>query len=126
MVEKSLSVAVVDDDPSVRRALQRVLNVLGIRAEGFVSGETFLASLRHEVPDCVVLDLHMPGLSGLDVQQQIGRLGERLPVVIITGHHEPGMRSRCLSAGAADYLRKPIDAQALQDAIARAVAGGRT
>jgi FixJ family two-component response regulator len=124
MADHPLRVAVVDDDPSVRRALQRLLNVLGICAESFVSGEAFLASLQRGVPDCVILDLHMPGLSGLEIQQQIGRLGERLPVVIITGHHEPGMRSRCLSAGAAAYLRKPIDSQVLQDAIARAVADG--
>ncbi len=122
MSERQARVAVVDDDPSVRRALQRLLSVLDIAVAGYASGEEFLASLDLECPDCVVLDLHMPGLSGLDVQQAISRRAEHLPVVIITGHHEAGMRRRCLSAGAANYLRKPIDGQVLRAAIQAAMA----
>lgn len=124
MSKQPLRVAVVDDDSSVRRALQRILTVLDVSVEGFASGEEFLQSLGTERPDCVVLDLHMPGLSGLEVQQIIKKLDERLPVVIVTGHHEPGMRRRCLLAGAAGYLRKPIDVEVLRHAIDQAVAEG--
>src|SRR3546814_2471347 len=74
MSERRIHVAVIDDDPSVRRALQRVLKVMDVSVESYASGEEFLASLQQQKPDCVVLDLHMPGMSGLEVQeQQIGR-----------------------------------------------------
>lgn len=122
MCNRELRVAVVDDDPSVRRALQRILRVLGLRAEGYQSGEDFLASLQSDRPDCVVLDLHMPGLGGLEVQQELRLRGGRLPVVMVTGHHEPGMRRRCLTAGASVYLRKPIDGEVLRRAIDQAIA----
>jgi len=125
MREQPIHVAIVDDDASVRRALQRVLKVLEIDAEGFASGEDFLASLHRRRPDCVVLDLHMPGFGGLEVQRCIAQMSGDLPVVIVTGHHEPGMRERCLSAGASDYLRKPIDGPLLRQAIEAAVAGAR-
>jgi len=122
-MKRQVRVAVVDDDPSVRRALQRILTVLDIGVESFASGEEFLNSLPDRPPDCVVLDLHMPGMGGLEVQQQIKRLDTVLPVVIVTGHHEPGMHRRCLQAGASDYLRKPIDAEVLRRAIDSAIAG---
>lgn len=125
MREQPIRVAVVDDDSSVRRALQRVLKVLDIHAEVFASGEDFLASLHTTRPDCVVLDLHMPGFSGLEVQRQIAQVAGGLPVVIVTGHHEPGMRERCLSAGASNYLRKPIDGPLLRRAIEAAIAEAR-
>ncbi|WP_340119805.1 response regulator [Pelagibius sp. 7325] len=124
MSKQPLRVAVVDDDSSVRRALQRILTVLDVSVEAFASGEDFLQSLGMLRPDCVVLDLHMPGLSGLEVQQRLKKLDERLPVVIVTGHHEPGMRRRCLLAGAAGYLRKPIDGEVLRHAIDLAVEEG--
>ena len=121
MSKQRLRVAVVDDDSSVRRALQRILTVLDVSVEAYASGEDFLQSLGMLRPDCVVLDLHMPGLSGLEVQQRLKKLDERLPVVIVTGHHEPGMRRRCLLAGAAGYLRKPIDGEVLRHAIDQAI-----
>jgi FixJ family two-component response regulator len=124
MSKQPLRVAVVDDDSSVRRALQRILTVLDVSVEAYASGEDFLQSLGMRRPDCVVLDLHMPGLSGLEVQQRIKKLDDRLPVVIVTGHHEPGMRRRCLLAGAAGYLRKPIDGEVLRHAIDQAIEEG--
>jgi FixJ family two-component response regulator len=120
-MKRHVRVAVVDDDPSVRRALQRILTVLDMGVESFASGEAFLESLNAGAPDCVVLDLHMPGMGGLEVQQRIKRLETMLPVVIVTGHHEPGMHHRCLQAGACDYLRKPIDAEVLRRAIDNAI-----
>jgi FixJ family two-component response regulator len=85
----------------------------------FASGREFLDSLRERVPACVVLDLHMPGLTGLDVTRELQSAAERVPAIIITAHDEAGSRARCLSAGAAGYLRKPFDDQALLDAVLR-------
>lgn len=124
MSERRIHVAVIDDDPSVRRALQRVLKVMDVSVEGYASGEEFLASLQQQKPDCVVLDLHMPGMSGLEVQEQLNRLQERPPVIIVTGHYEPDMRRRCILAGASGYLRKPIDGELLRRAIDQAIGGG--
>ena len=119
-----MSVAIVDDDESVRRALQRLLHASDLIAETYASGQEFLDSLKsRRRPDCLVLDLQMPGMNGLEVQRELTNAGLRLPVVVITGHDEPGAGARCLSAGAAAYLRKPFDDRTILDAIAAAVAG---
>lgn len=115
-------VAVVDDDESVRKALQRLLRASGLDADTFASAQDFLASLPQSTqPDCLVLDLQMPGTSGFDLQQQIVRAGLRLPIVVITGHDGPGMQARCLAAGASAYLRKPLEAGTLLAAIEAAI-----
>jgi FixJ family two-component response regulator len=123
-----LRVAIIDDDESVRRALRRLLRAANLDADAFASGRDFIDSLAAQVPDCVVLDVHMPGMNGLDVQLQLVRSGFRIPVVVITGHDEPQARAQCLAAGAAAYLRKPLDDVALLDAIHHAAdaAGQRT
>jgi FixJ family two-component response regulator len=123
-----LRVAIIDDDESVRRALRRLLRAANLDADAFASGRDFIDSLAAQVPDCVVLDVHMPGMNGLDVQLQLVRNGFRIPVVVITGHDEPQARAQCLAAGAAAYLRKPLDDVALLDAIRHAAdaAGQRT
>jgi FixJ family two-component response regulator len=123
-----LRVAIIDDDESVRRALRRLLRAANLDADAFASGRDFIDSLAAQVPDCVVLDVHMPGMNGLDVQLQLVRNGFRIPVVVITGHDEPQARAQCLAAGAAAYLRKPLDDVALLDAIHNAAdaAGQRT
>lgn len=126
MDRSRLRIAVVDDDESVRKALKRLLRAANLDATTFASGRDFLNSLAAQLPDCIVLDLHMPGMSGMDVQQQLARDGLRLPTVIITGHDEPETRSRCLSAGAAAYLRKPLDDETLLDAIHRAAGTARS
>jgi FixJ family two-component response regulator len=118
---KSLLVAVVDDDASVRKAIRRLLIAANLQVEVFASGEDFLRSLSAHSPDCLVLDLHMPGMSGLDVQKQIARFGSHLPVVVITAYDEAESRAQCLAAGAAAYLPKPLDGQLLLDAVAAAV-----
>jgi FixJ family two-component response regulator len=124
MVKTCCHVAVVDDDQSVRKALQRLLRASGLGAETFASAQEFLASLSQGTtpPDCVVLDLQMPGTSGLDLQRQMVRSGLQLPIVVITGHDELGMEARCLAAGASAYLRKPLDAGTLLAAIEAAIA----
>jgi FixJ family two-component response regulator len=124
MMKSHCHVAVVDDDQSVRKALQRLLRASGLDAETFASAQDFLASFPQgtALPDCLVLDLQMPGTSGLDLQRQIARSSLRLPIVVITGHDAPGMEVRCLAAGASAYLRKPLEAGTLLAAIKAAIA----
>lgn len=123
MSDRRLLVAVVDDEEPVRRALRRLFLSAGIDVETFSSGYEFLESVRTQQPDCVVLDLRLPGLTGLDVQERLVEAGIHVPTVIVTGHDQPGVAERALAAGASDYLRKPLDAQTLLDAIALAVRG---
>lgn len=118
----SRRIAVVDDDHSVRKALKRFLRSFDLEAETYGSAGEFLDAAHQSIPDCLVLDLHMPGMNGLELQQRLTETGVSLPVVIITGHDEPGMRARCLAAGASSYLRKPLDDQALLQAIHQAMA----
>jgi FixJ family two-component response regulator len=119
-------VAVVDDDEAVRRALSRLIRSLGFEAEAFASGEAFLAALASRTPDCVVLDLHMPKVSGFEVQARMAESGLRIPVIVITGHDSPETRARALGGGAAAYLCKPLDGLALREAIHTAVVDGTT
>jgi FixJ family two-component response regulator len=121
-----LCIAVIDDDESVRKALGRLLRAANLGAETFASGREFLDSLSSHVPDCIVLDLHMPGMNGLDVQHQLSRSGLQVPVVVITGHDEPQARADCRSAGAATYLLKPLDDEVLLDAVHQAACGARS
>lgn len=116
-------IAVVDDEEPVRKALQRLLRSVGMDVETYASGSDFLEAKPIEQPDCVLLDLHMPGLNGFDVQARLGRSARRIPVVIITGHDTPESRQRALAGGAAAYLLKPVDGQLLLDAIHAAIAG---
>ena len=118
-----LFVAIVDDDEAVRRALSRLVRSLGFEAEAFASGEEFLATLATRCPDCVVLDLHMPRVSGFDVQARLAEAGRRVPVIAITGYDSPEAQDRAIKGGASAYLRKPVDGQMLMDAIHAAVVG---
>src|SRR5688572_27569730 len=102
-------IAVVDDDEGVRRALGRLLRSLRYQSVVFVSGEEFLKSLPDRLPDCVLMDLHLPGVNGIDILHTLREGGQALPVIVMTGFNEPGARKRCLEAGAADYLAKPIE-----------------
>ncbi len=116
-------VAVVDDDEAVRRALSRLVRSLGFEVEAFESGQAFLDALPARRPDCVVLDLHMPNVSGFEVQARMAKAGLRVPVIVITGHDSPEAEARALSGGASAYLRKPLDGQVLREAIHAAVVG---
>ena len=119
-------IAVVDDEEPVRKALCRLLRASGLNAEAFSSGQTFLDSIIARPPDCAILDLHMPGLSGLQVLQQLQSSRFSVPAIVITGHDEPETRERCLSAGASAYLRKPLDDVLLLETIDMAVNGRST
>ena len=93
-------ITVVDDEPSVRKALARLIRSFGMDVDTFPSGVAFLESLTDQSPDCVVLDLHMPGLTGLDVQARLALSGSAVPVLIMTGHDVPEARSQALASGA--------------------------
>lgn len=112
-------IAVVDDEEPVRKALKRLLRAAGLEAEGYASGKDFLAAERR--PDCVVLDLHMPVMSGSQVLAQIRKMARRPPVVVITAHDVPEKRDECLAAGACAYLRKPLEDRLLLNAISAAL-----
>jgi FixJ family two-component response regulator len=116
-------IAVVDDEESVRKALQRLIRSAGFAVETFPSGGEFLRSVQDHHPACVVLDLHMPNVSGFDVQAELARTGEQVPVVVITGHDTPEARARVIGQGAKAYLRKPVDDLMLLAAINEAIAG---
>jgi FixJ family two-component response regulator len=118
-------IAVVDDEESVLKALERLLRAEGFSVETFSSGADFLRSMQRHRPHCVVLDLHMPQLSGFQVQQALGQIDPRLPVVIITGDDVPGSRARALGQGAKAFLRKPVDDAILLDAIYAAIRDSR-
>jgi FixJ family two-component response regulator len=117
----SLLIAIVDDEESVRLALKRLMISFGFRVNTFASGAEFIDSLRLNHPDCVVLDLHMPVMSGFDVQRKLRLSGETIPVVIVTGHDTPESESRAFREGAVAYLRKPVDDHEILDAVADAV-----
>ena len=111
-------IAIVDDEELVRKALARLLRSACIDSRGFASGEDFLAAVAELNPDCVLLDLHMHGISGFEV---LAQLQPHFPVVVITGHDSPEAQARALQAGAAAYLRKPINDRELLDAIATTI-----
>ena len=110
-------VAVLDDEPEMRKALRRLLTGRGFCVEEYGSGADLLAALGSLTLDCLVLDLHMPEMSGFDVLAALGSHSIPLPVVVITAHDEPGTAERVRALGASAYLKKPVDRAALLSAI---------
>jgi FixJ family two-component response regulator len=121
MVSDVRLLAVVDDDADVRVALTRLVASAGFAVETFASGEDFLRSIEDHEPDCVVLDLHMPEMSGFDVQGALVSGHAAMPVVVITGHDTPESRARAVQLGAKAYLCKPVNDEALLAAIGSAM-----
>jgi FixJ family two-component response regulator len=117
MSETPPVIAVLDDEPQMRKALGRLLATHGFRVEAYESGSDFLAALPSHPADCLVLDLHMPELNGFNVLEAFKSQHIPTPVVILTGHDEPGTAERALSLGASAYLAKPVDESALLYAI---------
>jgi FixJ family two-component response regulator len=115
-------VFVVDDDPSVRRSLTRLLTSAGYTVEAFASAKEFLAREPYAGPCCLVLDVRMPGLSGLELQETLATAGRRMSIVFVTGHVDVPMSVRAMKRGAADLLTKPVDDKDLLAAIHRCVA----
>jgi FixJ family two-component response regulator len=114
-------IAIVDDDGSVRRALSRLVVTLSYRPIAFGSGEEFLAALAQATPGCALLDCHMPGLRGVEVLDRMRRDGVTVPVILITAFDQPGMRERCMEAGASAYLTKPLAISDVSEAIETAL-----
>jgi Response regulator len=115
-------IAVVDDEESVRKALMRLMRSADLSVETFGSGAEFLQSLEIRLPDCVVLDLHMPHMNGFNLQAHLAGKHAALPVIIITGHDLPHARERAMACGASAFLRKPVHDRTLLNAISAATA----
>jgi FixJ family two-component response regulator len=112
---------VIDDDKSVRDSLQRLLASVGLAVEAFPSAQAFLSSPRPDSPGCLVLDVRLPGLSGLDLQRELARTDVPLPIIFLTGHGDIPMSVRAMKAGAIEFLTKPFREQDLLDAIRQAI-----
>ena len=121
MQEPSAVIAIVDDDLSVREGLQSLIRSAGWRAKTFTSAQEFLASPRTEVPSCLILDLQLPGLSGLDLQKRMAEAELEIPIVFLTGHGNIPASVQAMKAGAVEFLTKPFDEQELLQAIQEAV-----
>jgi len=119
-------VCVVDDDASMRESLQNLLRSVGLRVEVFASAQEFLHSTRPDVPSCLVLDVRLPGLSGLELQQRMVEGDMAMPIIFITGHGDIPMTVQAMKAGAVKFLAKPFRDQALLDAIQQALDRDRT
>ncbi len=114
-------VFIVDDDPSVRKSLERLIGSVGLEAKSFASARDFLNFGHGEEIGCLVLDVRMPEISGLDLQEKMAKAGILLPVIFISGHGTVPMSVRAMKAGALDFLQKPFDEQDLLDAVYRAI-----
>lgn len=121
VVSTRLLIAVVDDEESVRRALGRLLRSAGHEVQCYASGIEFLSSLSNGRPECLVLDVHMPGLSGFDVLARLRADGVRLATIVITGFDEPDAEPRAARLGAVKFLRKPVREDELLEAVDLAV-----
>ena len=119
------TVFIVDDDPSMREALMRLLGTVGIRAQAFKTAQEFLATDHPDRPSCLVLDVRLPGLSGLDLQRELANMEPPIPIVFITAHADIPMAVQALKAGAVDFLTKPFRDQQLLDAVQQALARDR-
>lgn len=117
MTPAQITVAIVDDDPSVRKALKRLLKSVGMATQAYPSAEDFLHSAAVHACTCMVLDIHMPGMSGLELQVELARRETKIPIVFITAHHDDGLRNQALNGGATAFLPKPFDETELVEAI---------
>jgi FixJ family two-component response regulator len=114
-------VFIIDDDAAVRAAIQGLLKSVGLRSETYGAAEEFLRSKRPDGPSCLVLDVSLPGVSGLDFQRQLGDAGIQIPIIFITGHGDIPMTVRAMKSGAVEFLTKPFQDQDLLDAIRQAL-----
>jgi len=119
------TVFVVDDDAGVRAAIQGLLKSVGLRSECFGTTQEFLSRPRPDAPSCLVLDVRLPGVSGLDFQRELAHAGFRIPIIFITGHGDIPMTVKAMKSGAVEFLTKPFRHQDLLDAIHQALDGDR-
>jgi FixJ family two-component response regulator len=125
MKEPESIVFVIDDEKLIRDGLQSLLKSVGLRVETFASAHDFLAAKRSDAPACLVLDVRMPGLSGLDLQLKLIEDNIQIPIIFITGHGDIPMSVRAMKEGAHEFLTKPVRGQDLLDAVQKAIAGDR-
>src|SRR6266481_4743586 len=113
MIEPDAIVFVVDDDLSVRRSTERLIRSAGLKVQTFSSAREFLGSHRSEGPACLILDVRMPGLSGMDLQRELAQAGIHIPIIFITAHGDIPMSVRAMKAGAVEFLTKPFRGRSL-------------
>jgi FixJ family two-component response regulator len=121
MTDPDAMVFIVDDDLSVRRSTERLVQAAGLKVQTFASAREFLEQGRFEGPACLVLDVRMPGLSGLELQRELTQSGLQIPIIFITGHGDIPMSVRAMKAGAVEFLTKPFRSRSLLDAIRAAL-----
>jgi len=114
-------ISIVDDDDALRNSLDDLIRSIGFRTQGFPSAEAFLSSKQARDTACLILDVRMPGMNGLDLQRQVVAANWRIPIIFITSHADEGARARALDAGAVDFLYKPFREEALLKAIESAL-----
>jgi FixJ family two-component response regulator len=121
MTDPDPIVFIVDDDLSVRRSTERLVRSAGFKVLTFTSAREFLASPRPQGPACLVLDVRMPGLNGMELQRELAQSGIHIPIIFITGHGDIPMSVRAMKAGAVEFLTKPFRSRALLDAVRAAI-----
>jgi FixJ family two-component response regulator len=126
MADEEPIIYVVDDDSAVRQAMDSLVRSVGLKVRTFVSADEFLRSKLPNAPGCVILDVRMPGMSGLDLQDELLRLDNPMPIIFITGHGDIRMAVRVMKAGAVEFLTKPFRDQELLDCIQQAIERDRT
>ena len=119
------TVFIIDDDAGVRESIRDLVESVGLRAASFATAQEFLSSERRGCPSCLVLDVRLPGISGLDLQHELKRAGIRIPVIFITGHADVPMTVKAMKSGAVEFLTKPFRDQDLLDVIQRALTRDR-
>jgi FixJ family two-component response regulator len=125
MKEAESIVFIIDDDPLYRASTERLLRSVGFTVQSFQSARDFVGSRRPNVPSCLILDVRLPGLSGLDLQRDLAEAGVHLPIIFVTGHGDIPMSVQAMKAGAVEFLTKPFRDQILLDAIRQAIEGDR-
>ena len=125
MVTPQATVFVIDDDPSFRRSTEMLIESAGLSVQTFNSAEEFLRGRRPDAPACLVLDVRLPQLSGLDLQRELAKAGVQIPIIFITGHGDIPMTVQAMKAGAVEFLTKPFREQEFLDAIHRAINSDR-
>ena len=115
------TVFIIDDDPNVCASIEGLLKSAGLRSESFRTAEQFLERKPSDGPSCLILDVSLPGMSGLDFQQRIGKSGRPIPIIFITGHGDIPMSVKAMKSGALEFLTKPFDDQELLTAVAQAL-----
>ena len=118
---EAATVFIIDDDAGMRESIKDLVESVGLQAESFAAAQEFLGSERPRGPSCLVLDVRLPGISGLDLQQELRRAGVRIPIIFITGHADIPMTVKAMKSGAVEFLTKPFRDQDLLDVIQRAL-----